>query len=256
MKKTIYIISFALLFVACKQVQKTQSNEEYYGNYWNYECIDGTYVLKIHKDNSFEYSDWNGFRIQGKVIFKNNKVLLRPAHKEIYEFKEIKNRADDSTFVYCFSGSYDRKDEYSAFRLLDKKGKRIKGIHTSVMHNNLYFDRKTMKMIDTAFAADTNGVLKLLLGDYDNIYLDVVASGYSAAFGMPEGIEIKEKITKGKDYYLWISEYMSIMTDISYKMEVEKESDSTIILKEKDKFGFLERRFFKIPNEEKKKNYE
>ncbi len=49
-----------------------------------------------------------------------------------------------------------------------------------------------MTFIDSSFSADRNGVLKLWLDDYDKIYLDVVASG-DAAFGMPKGIEIRER---------------------------------------------------------------
>ena len=187
------MVLFALLFASCRQVQNSYTREDYYGEYWNCVGIDDGKVLKINKDNSFEFSFWlAGIEVRGKVIFKNNKVLLRSAHKEIYEFKEIRNRADDSTFVYCFRGSYDKKDESSVFRLLDKKGKQINGIHTDNFSPAPYLNFTTMTFIDSSFSADRNGVLKLWLGDYDKIYLDVVASG-DAAFGMPKGIEIRER---------------------------------------------------------------
>lgn len=179
--------------MSCRQVQNSYTREDYYGEYWNCVGIDDEKVLKINKDNSFEFSFWlAGIEVRGKVIFKNNKVLLRSAHKEIYEFKEIRNRADDSTFVYCFRGSYDKKDESSVFRLLDKKGKQINGIHTDNFSPAPYLNFTTMTFIDSSFSTDRNGVLKLWLGDYDKIYLDVVASG-DAAFGMPKGIEIRER---------------------------------------------------------------
>ena len=180
-------------FVSCRQVQNSYTREDYYGKYWNCVGIDDGKVLKINKDNSFEFSFWlAGIEVRGKVIFRNNKVLLISAHKEMYEFKEIRNRADDSTFVCCFSGSYDEKDESSSFRLLDKKDKQINGIHTDNFSPVPYLNFTTMTFIDSSFSADTNEVLTLWLGDYDKIYLDVVASG-DAAFGMPKGIEIRER---------------------------------------------------------------
>lgn len=231
--------------MSCRQVQNSYTREDYYGKYWNCVGIDDGKVLKINKDNSFEFSYWlGGIEVRGKVIFKNNKALLiLSAHKEMYEFKEIRNRADGSTFVYCFSGSYDEKDESSSFRLLDKKDKQINGIHTDNFSPVPYLNFTTMTFIDSSFSADTNEVLKLWLGDYDKIYLDVVASG-DAAFGMPFGIEIKERTKNGKDYYLWITDDLPHMFNISIDMEVEKESDSTIILKY-DSTGL---RFLRIKN--------
>lgn len=206
-----------IISVSCANI-KPVSNVE--GSYcWYYDDISDResipfMILNINTDSTYEIFSTselynNGLytlgvdSAKGMIIPKKYKLKLEPFYPKSYDIEILKEREDDSTFIYCYYSSYEKIDTLTTFRILNK--------------NN--------EIIKDNFETDS-GVIKLLPESKD-WYLQVF---YSANGSLVDYLQKKIlRIKKGKEYRLWLQNLETTRTE-EQRFEFVKLSDTSYFL--------------------------
>lgn len=220
MKRVLFTITI-IISVSCTHI-KPMSNLEGTYCYYNGKPLGSLYskegvpsiVLRINPDDTYEVFDTydvynNGLytteinNTKGKIISQKNKLKLVSLYPKSYHIETIKERDDDSTFIYCYYSSYEIIDTVTTFRILNKNDEVIKD----------YFETDA-------------GVIKLLPESKD-WYLDVVPLSCLGLSGKTKILRLE----KGKEYIL------SLICDWleNNKYEFIKSNDTSYFLIQKTK---------------------
>lgn len=241
MKKILCIIVIVMMNASCINLKPISKTEGTYCHYYEEPMYDicskeglPSTILIINSDSTYEIFNTsqvydNGLytlgidSARGKIIHQKNKLKLEPFYSKSYDIEILKERDDDSTFIYCYFSSYEKIDTTTTFRILNKKN----------------------EVIIDLFQPDL-GVIKLL-PDKEDWYLQVFSP---AGAGLTDYTQKKVlRIKKGKDYRLWLQS-LGVTGTEEHRYELIKLDDGSYSLirkasSRKSKYGNIEIPIFK-----------
>ncbi len=180
-------ILFLIIFIASCSTSKDNVRVEHgeHGEYCYYDDGDKLFMsLRLHPDGKYEfYEPWEGVthleKYTGEIKVNNDTLLFQPKHKANLEIRELGNREDDSTHIYCYYGSYELVDTHSLYRIVNG-------------NKNILDD----------YSFINSGVIRIKVED--DMFLEMMFA--TSSYGIEYQNKPILKLEKGKNYHIWHAE--------------------------------------------------